>query len=180
MILFVPVEVLEKKPSGIEVKKKEKDPLPSSRKLGRYSSFPLKCRRKNPLVLKSRSKRKILFLPVEQLKRKSSSFLLENKGKYPLVLKLKPVKKKEKDPLPSSQKQTEILSVPVETCQLKLQRKSPLVVLKSVTRKEPHWSLQVREKTLWQSLIVKKSSVLSQRERKDNLPVEDGGRKMCC
>ena len=77
MILFVPVEVLEKKPSGIEVKRKEKDPLPSSRKLGRYSSFPLKCRRKNPLVLKSRSERKILFLLVENRKKISSSFLLK-------------------------------------------------------------------------------------------------------
>ena len=69
-IFSVPVEVLEKKPSGVEVKKQEKDPLPSRRKQKRKSSsFLLENQGKYPLVLKLK--------PVNKLQRK-----------YPLMSKL--------------------------------------------------------------------------------------------
>ena len=57
-ILSVPVEALETKPSGIEVKKQEKDPLPSSRKTGRILSVPVVDPEKKPSGIEVKNQEK--------------------------------------------------------------------------------------------------------------------------
>ena len=87
-ILSVPVVDPEKKPSGIEVKKWEKDPLPSSRKQREKSS---------PFLFQVLEK-KTLWCCSWRLRERSSQFQCWSKRKILLC---------------RSRKQTDILSVPV-------------------------------------------------------------------